>query len=306
MNREDSPNIGGQAVIEGVMMKGTNSIATAVRRPDGEIVYRKRRILENQYKILKKPFIRGIVALLEAMIIGIKELTFSAVESGEEEEEELSDFELGMTVFISLGLGITLFFLLPSFVGNFIESEVGSNIAEGLIRILLFISYVWGISFSEDIRRVFQYHGAEHKSIYTYENNEKLEIENAQKYTTLHPRCGTSFLVIVMLISMIIFSVVDILFLNADTFLIKTAFRFLLRIAFLPLIASIAYEFQRYSSRHLENPIVKLLATPGLWLQKITTREPNEEQLEVGLVALRAALGEEDIENATELKGENI
>ncbi len=292
--------VGGQAVIEGVMMKGTDCIATAVRQPNGKIVYRKRKILKDKFGLFEKPLIRGVFALIEAMIIGMKELTFSAVQSGEEEEEEITDFQLGLTVFASLSIGVSLFFLLPAFIGNFMKTDIMANIVEGIIRMSLFVLYVWLISFSKDIKRVFQYHGAEHKSIYTLENDEELTVENAKKYTTLHPRCGTSFLVIVMLISMLVFSIVDMTILRSDNFLIKTGIKFILRIAFLPFVAGIAYELQRYSSNHLDNKIIKVLATPGLWLQKITTSEPDEEQLEVGLVALKVALGRE-VKNAEEV-----
>lgn len=292
--------VGGQAVIEGVMMKGSDCIATAVRQPNGKIVYRKRNILKDKFGLFEKPLIRGVFALIEAMIIGMKELTFSAVQSGEEEEEEITDFQLGLTVFASLSIGVSLFFLLPAFIGNFMKTDVMANIVEGIIRMSLFVLYVWLISFSKDIKRVFQYHGAEHKSIYTLENDEELTVENAKKYTTLHPRCGTSFLVIVMLISMLVFSVVDMTILKSDNFLIKTGIKFILRIAFLPFVAGIAYELQRYSSNHLDNKLIKILAAPGLWLQKITTSEPDAEQLEVGLVALKVALGRE-VENAEEV-----
>ena len=298
-------NVGGQAVIEGIMMKGTKYIATAVRKPSGEIVYRKRAILEDKFKVFKKPFIRGVLVLIESLAIGTKELTFSAVQAGEE-EEELSDFGMGMVLFTSFAIGISLFFLLPSFLGGlfFKHSEAHANIFEGVLRLIMFVAYIWIISFSKDIKRVFQYHGAEHKAIYTYEKGEELTVENVRKYTTLHPRCGTSFLITVMIISIIVFSVADSFIIFSDNSIVRHISKFGIRIAFLPLIASIAYEFQRFTSRHLENFLVKMLAAPGMWLQMITTKEPDDSQLEVGIVALKVALGEENIENATEISGE--
>ncbi|BDU50245.1 DUF1385 domain-containing protein [Haliovirga abyssi] len=297
-------NVGGQAVIEGVMMKGTDYIATAVRKPEGDIVYRRKKIKKGKFNLAKIPFIRGVFVLLDALILGTKELTFSAAQAGEEEEDELTDFQLGMTLFLSFSVGISLFFLLPAFIGGIFKNNLYANILEGTIRLTIFLGYVWGISFFEDIKRVFQYHGAEHKSIYAFENNEKLTPENAKKYSTLHPRCGTSFLLIVMLVSIIVFSIVDTSIIRTDNFLMKSVIKFSLRILFLPVIASISYEFQRFTSNHLSNPIVAAFAWPGLMLQRITTKEPDLEQLEVGIVALRAALGEENIENAEEITGE--
>ena len=305
MKDDKCPNIGGQAVIEGVMMKGTEFLATAVRRENGEIVYRRKKILKDRFGLFEKPFFRGVFMLFETLIMGIKELMFSAVEAGEEEEEELTDFQLGLTLFISLGIGISLFILLPSIAGNFFGNNLTANIVEGAIRLSLFVTYVYLISLSKDIRRVFQYHGAEHKSIYAYENNEELTVENVKKYTKLHPRCGTSFLILVMVLTIIIYSFVDTIFLETDVFWIRTLTKFGLRLVFLPLVASIAYEFQRYTSRNLDKPLIRIVAGPGLLLQRITTREPDLEQLEVGIVALRAALGEENIENASEVFAKN-
>lgn len=303
------PTVGGQAVIEGVMMKGTQYIATAVRRPTGEIVYRKRKILEDKLKFFKKPFLRGVLMLIESLAIGTKELTFSANQAGEE-EEELSGFGLGMVLFTSFAIGIAVFFLLPAFIGGlaFKHNDGMANVVEGILRLVIFVAYIYAVSFSKDIARVFQYHGAEHKTIYAFEKGEELTVENVKKHSTLHPRCGTSFLITVMIISIIIFSVADswiIQFLNlTDNQVAKHFLKFGIRIGFLPVIASVAYEFQRYSSRHLNNLIIRVLATPGLWLQRITTKEPDDEQLEVSIVSLKAALGEESIENAKDITGE--
>lgn len=301
--------VGGQAVIEGVMMKGTQYIATAVRRPTGEIVYRKRKIIEDKFKFFKKPFLRGVLMLIESLAIGTKELTFSANQAGEE-EEELSGFGLGMVLFTSFAIGIAVFFLLPAFVGGlaFKHNDGMANVVEGILRLIIFVAYIYAVSFSKDIARVFQYHGAEHKTIYAYENGQELNVENVKKYSTLHPRCGTSFLITVMIISIVIFSVADTQIMKlvnvTDNQVLRHLMKFVIRIGFLPVIASVAYEFQRYSSRHLDNFFIKWLAAPGLWLQKITTKEPDEEQLEVSIVSLKAALGEENIENAKDITGE--
>lgn len=303
------PTVGGQAVIEGVMMKGTQYIATAVRRPTGEIVYRKRKILEDKFKFFKKPFLRGVLMLIESLAIGTKELTFSANQAGEE-EEELTGFGLGMVLLTSFTIGIAVFFLLPAFVGGiaFKHNDGLANLLEGVVRLIIFVAYIYAVSFSKDIARVFQYHGAEHKTIYAFEKGEELTLENVKKHSTLHPRCGTSFLITVMIISIIIFSIADTQLMKlisiTDNQLLRHLMKFGIRIGFLPLIASIAYEFQRYSSRHLDSFIVRALATPGLWLQKITTKEPDDEQLEVSIVSLKAALGEENIENAKDITGE--
>lgn len=290
-------NVGGQAVIEGVMMRGSEYIATAVRKPSGEIVYKREKISQMKNMFLKIPFIRGGVLIFEALIVGIKELTFSANESEDdiEKHEEITEKGAVITAIISLMLGVLLFMVLPSILSTFIlkENRVGSNILEAAFRIVFFVVYIKLISLSKDVKRVFQYHGAEHKAIYTYEDSKELSVENAKDYTTLHPRCGTSFLLIVMLTSIITFTAVDFFFPMELTFMEKLLYRIGSRIILMPIIAGISYELQRYSSRHLNNPVVKLLASPGLALQKITTIEPDDTQLEVALVALRLSLGEE-------------
>lgn len=305
MKKENCVSVGGQAVIEGVMMKSPKGIATAVRRPDGQIVYRKKKIGNKQKFFSKIPFIRGVIILLDSLFIGTQELTFAANQSGED-EEELSKIQLFFTLALSLSIGISLFMVLPSLVAGFIikDSLAKANALEGIMRVLLFISYIYGISLSKDIKRVFQYHGAEHKSIYTFESNEELSKENASKYTTLHPRCGTSFLFIVMLCSIFIYSIVDSFIPQPDSLLLKQLLRVAIRIGFMPLIASISYEIQRYSSKHMDNIFFKFLALPGLALQRITTKEPDLDQLEVSIVALKVSLNEE-VDNAIEIEEEH-
>jgi uncharacterized protein YqhQ len=287
------------------MMKSPQGLATAVRRPDGSIVYRKRKIGKSQRALSKIPFLRGVVILLESLFVGTQELTFAANQSGED-EEELSKGQLVLTLGISLSLGVGLFMVLPSLVAGFAarESLAMANALEGVIRVGIFVAYIYGISFSKDIRRVFEYHGAEHKSIYTFENNEELKKENAKKYTTLHPRCGTSFLFIVMLCSIFVYSVVDSFIPQPESLLYKQLLKVAIRVGFMPIIAGISYEIQRLSSRHMNNPFFKVLASPGLALQKITTKEPDLDELEVSMVALRASLNE-NIDNANEIEEEN-
>ena len=295
-------NVGGQAVIEGVMMRNGSLLATAVRKPNGEIVYKKTVFSDKRTKFTKIPFIRGAVVLFDSLVMGIKELTFSANQSEENEEEQLTNKEAVMTTIFSLALGIGLFMVLPSLLGSFIfkNDRIYANIMEAVLRLVFFLVYIWGISFSKDVKRVFEYHGAEHKTIYAYENGDELTPENAKKYTTLHPRCGTSFLLIVMLIAIIVFSFMDFIIPVPKTALGKVVLKIVLRVGFMPLIAGISYEVQKYSSKHLDKLWVRILASPGLALQKITTKEPDESQLEVAIVAMKVALGME-VTNATEV-----
>lgn len=295
-------SIGGQAVLEGVMMRGTEFLATAVRKDTGEIVYRKRKISSRKKEFYKMPFIRGIFMLFDSLVLGIQELTFSANQSGAEEEESLTQKEAILTTLISLALGIGLFIVLPSFIGGlvFSENKLYANVLEALIRLGGFVLYIWLLSFSKDIHRVFEYHGAEHKSIYAYENDVELTPENAKKFTTLHPRCGTSFLFIVMIVAIIVFSCIDFAVPTPETLWGKLALKLFLRVGLMPVIASLSYELQRYSSKHLNNFFVRLLSFPGLSLQRITTQEPDLSQLEVAIVAIKVSLGEK-VENATEV-----
>lgn len=302
MERKKCLNVGGQAVIEGVMMRNGSLLATAVRKPNGDIVYKKTVFSDKRTKFTKIPFVRGAVVLFDSLVLGIKELTFSANQSEENEEEQLSNKEAVMTTIISLALGIGLFMVLPSLLGGFIfkNDRIHANIMEAVLRLVFFLIYIWGISFSKDVKRVFQYHGAEHKTIYAYENGEELTAENAKKYTTLHPRCGTSFLLIVMLTAIIVFSAMDFIIPVPKTALGKAGLKVALRVGLMPLIAGISYELQRYSSNHLDKLWVRILAAPGLALQRITTKEPDKSQLEVAVVAMKAALGME-ITNAVEV-----
>lgn len=277
------PTIGGQAVIEGVMMRGPETVATAVREPSGEIGVKTEAVssITKRYPILKKPMIRGVVALAESLILGLRSLSYSAQKAGEE-GEELSNREIVLTMAFSLILAIVLFVIIPTAAAKYIHSAITDpmwlNLAEGGLRMAIFLLYVFGISRLKDIQRVFEYHGAEHKTIHAYESGVPLTVENVQSYSTLHPRCGTAFLLIVMVVSIIMFA-----FLGwPDLWL-----RIVSRIILLPVVAGISYEIIRFAGRS-QSQIVQIAILPGLWLQKITTRQPDDEQVEVAIRALEA------------------
>jgi len=283
---------GGQAVIEGVMMRGPREVAVAVRKPKGEILVDRRALnpITEKYTLLKRPVLRGVVALFEALVLGIKMLTFSAnVVMEEEEEEDLSPLEIALTVAAAVGLAVLLFVVVPvalAHLGRGYLGPFGQNLLEGLVRIVVLFGYVAGISLMKDIQRVFQYHGAEHKVIHAFEAGEDMSrIDNIQKYSTLHPRCGTAFLLMVVVLTVFFFS-----FLGSHGLL----FRIFSRILLLPLIAGIAYELIKFSAKHADNRLVYLFIIPGLWLQKLTTREPDDSQVEVALLALNEVLPAEE------------
>ena len=261
MSKEKFSSVGGQAVIEGVMMRNADLLATAVRKPNGDIVYKKTKISKSRNKLSTIPFIRGAITLFDSLVLGVKELTFSANQA-EVEEEQLSQKEAVMTTIVSLALGIGLFIVLPSVISSFLfrDNKIHSNLLEAGLRLSFFVLYIFLISFSKDIQRVFQYHGAEHKSIYAYEQHLELTPENAKKFTTLHPRCGTSFLLIVMFIAIIVFTGLDFILPPPTSFVTKLFTKVILRVLFMPLIAGISYELQRYTSNHLNNWLVKLIA----------------------------------------------
>jgi len=297
--------IGGQALIEGVMMKGPKDITIAVRKPDNDIEIKKETVdsISNKYTFLKWPIIRGAVGLVEAMVIGVRSLMFSAEFYEVEDEGEpgkidklfekifkdkAEDVAIYISVAISLVVAVLLFMLAPTFLTNFLKNIIKNsfllNLVEGLIRVTMFLIYVVSISKMKDVERVFQYHGAEHKTIHCYENEEELTVENVKKYPILHPRCGTSFLFMVMIISIIVFS-----FFGWPNPLM----RFVIRIAMLPVIAGISYEINRFTGRS-NSKIAYFLSYPGLMLQKIaTTREPDDSQIEVAIEALKGVLVED-------------
>ncbi len=282
----DAPfQYGGQAVIEGVMMRGPRSVATAVRA-GGEIVVDEKDLdpWTDRYPVLKWPLIRGTVVLIESMVLGIQALNLSAaLVSGEGEEEAgLSSLAIGLTVALALMFGIVLFVLIPTWLGHLTRAWTGTwgqNLVEGITRLGIFLAYLLGIRCFEDIRRVFQYHGAEHKVINTYEEGAQLTVAEVAKRSTVHPSCGTSFLLVVLVISIFVFALLG----NGPWW-----WKFGARLLLLPLVAGMGYEFIRYSRRHRER--VGWLIAPGLWLQKLTTGEPDEGMIEVAITAFERVL----------------
>ena len=282
---------GGQAVLEGVMMRGKDTWAIAVRRPNSDIYVEENPVkgLAAKYPLFRKPLFRGVASLGEAMSIGVRALTISANQALEE-EEKLSSKQMALSMTIAFVMFIALFIILPAvglnFFNNKIEHTITYNFIEGLVRVTIFVAYLVGISFVGEIRRVFMYHGAEHKTIAAYEAGEPvLEPRAVDKYSTLHVRCGTNFLIIVMLLTVFIF-----------TFFGRPAIwlRIVERIIAIPLIAGISYEGIRLGANKSSNPIVRALMKPGLWLQKITTRPPTDDQIEVAIRAFEAVLPEEE------------
>ena len=282
--------VGGQAVIEGVMMRDANKTATAVRLPNGEIEVETHPVtsIRERYPVLNLPLIRGSVIMVESLVIGMRALSFSAQAAGEE-DEQMTKKEIAMTILFALVLASVLFIVIPTGAAHlavaYTDDPVVFNLIEGGIRLLVFLLYIWGISFMGGIRRVFQYHGAEHKTIHCYEAGEALTVENVQKFPRLHPRCGTNFLLIVMVVAIVF----HVFFGWPDLWL-----RILSRLAVLPVVAGVSYEIIRFAGRS-ENHIVRIMITPGLWLQYLTTRPPADEMVEVAIESLKAVLPPEDI-----------
>jgi len=288
---EDRIRIGGQAVIEGVMMRSPNSMAIAVRKPNGEIVVKREKLdFFSEKKFFSKlPLIRGVINLLSALILGMKALNFSANQSLGE-EKEVSSWTMGLTFTFALCFGIFLFFLIPLFLTKWLRfaipmvstSGILFNLVDGIIRLMIFLAYLWAISFFKEIRRIFQYHGAEHKSIFAFESGEVLMADRVKGFSYLHPRCGTSFLLIVMVVSILVFALIP----HHLSFGYKVASR----VVFIPLIAGLAYEIIRFADKKRERKGMQVFIKPGLWLQRMTAREPSEDQIEVALRALREVL----------------
>ena len=282
--------VGGQAVIEGVMMRDAHRTATAVRLPNGDIDVETRTVssIRDRYPVLNLPLIRGSVIMVESLIIGMRALSFSAQAAGEE-DEQMTKKEIAMTILFALVLASILFIVIPTGAAHlaaaYTDDPIVFNLIEGGIRLMVFLLYIWGISFMGGIRRVFQYHGAEHKTIHCYEAGEALTVENVQKFPRLHPRCGTNFLLIVMVVAIVF----RVFFGWPDLWL-----RILSRLAILPVVAGVSYEIIRFAGRS-ENHFVHILITPGLWLQYLTTRPPADEMVEVAIESLKAVLPAEDI-----------
>jgi uncharacterized protein YqhQ len=277
---------GGQAVIEGVMMRGQRSMAVAVRSPNGQVHVSTKPISNSQTGIRRIPFLRGVVVLVESLVLGMGALFESANISLGEEDQKISGPLLWGTLVASFAFAAAVFFVIPllvtdSLVDPHISSSVLSNLVEGIIRVVIFLVYLALVNLIPDIRTVFAYHGAEHKTINAYEHHVPLDPEPVAKFSTAHVRCGTSFLFAVMIIAIIVFSLVP----SSNIWV-----RIVSRIVLIPVIAAVGYEFTRFSARYAENRIVRVLFLPGLALQKMTTRQPNNGQIEVAILALKEVI----------------
>jgi len=279
-------NYGGQAVIEGVMMRGRQAMVTAVRKPDGEIAIDTQKLPGiSTSRARRIPVIRGVVVLVETMVLGMKSLMYSAKMSLGEEEEEISGGAAGGMVALSIAFAVGLFFLAPLFITRglsaYIESSILFHLVEGLVRLGMFIAYLRIINFSSSVGKVFAYHGAEHKAVNAYEHNVPLEVEYVHRYGTAHTRCGTGFIFIVLVIAIVVFALIG----RPSLWLMV-----LWRIILIPAISGIGYEATQFAARNTDNRLIRAFLAPGLWLQSLTTREPDDQQLEVALAALRRAV----------------
>jgi uncharacterized protein YqhQ len=289
-------NYGGQAVIEGVMMRGQKAVVTAVRRPSGGLAMDIRPVPTAYTGWLRRtPMTRGVVVLIEAMVLGIKSLLYSANIAMEEEEEEIPTKALWGMVASAIVLVVVLFFIAPLFLTKlanpYIPNSLVFHIIEGVIRLAIFIAYLKVISLLPDIKRVFTYHGAEHKTVNAYESGVPLEVEAVRKYSTAHVRCGTSFLFAVLIIAIIVFA-----FIGRQTLWLML----LSRIVLIPVIAAIGYEATYFGAKHIKNVLVKAVLSPGLLLQSMTTGEPDDSQLEVAISALKKAVEIDELEEAAQ------
>ena len=291
--------VGGQAVMEGVMMRVPGAYATAVRDPDGNIQIDRHDFKSkvDAYPFLKLPLLRGIIGLFESLKIGYSTLQWSAEISLPEEEasKETSKFVDVLLTIFSLALALGLFFVAPIGLTSWLfdkdQDAFIFNLISGMFRVIFFITYLVLISLMKDVRRLFQYHGAEHKTVYNFESGKELSISNAQQFPTQHPRCGTSFLFIIMLVAILSFAILDsvVLFYVEE---LKIWMRLIFHIPFIPIVAGLGYEVLKLTAKHRSNIFFRALAQPGLWLQNITTKQPDDEQVEVALEALKEAFGD--------------
>ncbi|PKN80341.1 MAG: DUF1385 domain-containing protein [Candidatus Cloacimonetes bacterium HGW-Cloacimonetes-1] len=306
--------VGGQAVIEGVMMRGPEALATAVRRKDGTIELKKQAFtsITQKVKFFGIPLVRGFVSLIEMMIIGIQTLTFSAsrweldlepdakAKTNKQQSKLWQQTQEIFSYVIAFGLAFLLFGLLPYKLSDMMhlsKQDLYFNLFAGGLRIVFFVIYIWAISLMKDVHRVFQYHGAEHKNVNAYEKGVELTVANIQLQSTIHPRCGTSFMFFVLLVAILLFSITDTL---VSVFILKAPVPMLVRLAYhmllLPVVSGISYEVLKFSGRNINHPLVKFMTVPGMALQKITTQPPDDSMVETALVAMKAAL---DIDYST-------
>ncbi len=292
---EKRMSVGGQAVIEGVMMRSPTYYATAVRTPQGSIVIQKNRFvgLTHRFKFLNIPILRGGINLVETMWIGIQSLSYSATQAmDEEEQKQQSEFMKNLSIFgsvvFALGIGFLLFFLIPLWLTELtkVENSIVFNLIDGVFRLAIFLGYILLIARWSEMQRIFMYHGAEHKTIYTFEDGKDLTVDNARPYTTLHPRCGTSFLLVVMLVSIFVFALLGKPITWGDR---------MLRFAMIPVIGGVAFEFIKLSAKENFARWMGFAIWPGLTLQRVTTTEPTDDMLEVAIAALEACLDYESV-----------
>ena len=290
MAEQSRVTYGGQAVIEGVMIRGRAFYSLAVRRPDGQIYhYQERLNTAFTGPVRRIPFLRGVLVLFETLLLGIKTLNRSAalasVEGPDGAKEEIPNWLLGLTLLVSIVIGVGIFFVLPLLVVRLVDPYIGSdlvsNLIEGGIRLAILLVYICGIGMMKDIRRVFAYHGAEHMAVHAHEAGLELTVENVRKFDTPHPRCGTAFILTVVLVSVVVFA-----FLGRP----DMEWRILSRVLLIPVVAAISYEFIRFYGSHPTWPIARAMSLPGLWMQRLTTRQPEDDQIEVAITAMGSAV----------------
>lgn len=299
--------IGGQALIEGVLMRSPGAYGIAVRRPDGSLALQRGKVasIAKRWPVLKQPILRGVAVLFQSLFLGIQALNFSALEAaaevppngdqpGEKPEKPASKLAVAGSMAVGLGLGVVIFLLVPLWLTELAQTYVfgemhslAFNLFDGLLRGLFFLAYIVAISRMDDIHRVFQYHGAEHKVVFAWESGRGLTVENARVQSRLHPRCGTSFLLFVLLVSIVLFALIP----KTAPFAVKFGGRLVL----VPLIAGLSYEVLRLTAKRSSSPVFRVLVAPGLALQRITTQEPTDDMLEVAIVALQEALREDGL-----------
>jgi uncharacterized protein YqhQ len=298
-------NVGGQAVIEGVMIKSPEKVSTSVRLPSGQIATKTEEweSLTKRYKILGKPILRGVLSFFEMLVLGIKTLNYSAEmatqiqlpdkESSEMDKSKHPNLAIALTVAISLGAGLLIFFFIPILITQLLSIDkkaVGFNLIAGAIRVLIFLGYVWTLSWFREFRRLFEYHGAEHKSIFAFEADMPLEIQSTHAFKTHHPRCGTSFILIVALLAILTYSFSDTLFGIIFGHGPGIFQRFATHLLFLPLVAGLSFELLKLSGKTRNSFLTRIFIAPGLWIQHITTREPSDDQVEVAMTALKSSI----------------
>ncbi len=310
-------HIGGQAVIEGIMMRGKYNWAVAVRTPSGEIHSEEHDLASGKDKAawMRWPIVRGCVAMVETLALAMKAFQVSASLAGETEEEQLTSKEIGFTMVLGIVLAAVIFIVLPAVLTNFIAGSAAEHpfrwsIVDGILRVAAFFLYIWAIGRMEDIKRVFAYHGAEHKTIHAYEHDLPLETGLIQRYATLHVRCGTSFLLMVMVVAIIVFSLFPVraiaLSLGMTNKAGILAIAILARLLLMPLVAGLAYEITvKWAGNHSENPFVKVLLWPGMQMQRMTTREPDDSMIEVAIAAMQPIIAREELEERR-AKGEPL